>query len=91
MLGNKVSGNQAILQEMFLFLTSTNRRRFPGQEHNAGSSKIPTVLYYDKCSKVRAVGAETELDHIVEQAEDEEWLKVQWYLFILSYHCLDMS
>lgn len=53
-------------------------KRYPGQEHAAGSSKIPTVLLYDSNGKVRAAGAETLLAENVEQAEDEGWIKVDW-------------
>jgi hypothetical protein len=53
--------------------------RYPGQEYIAGSSKIPTIIYYDKSGNVKAVGAEALLEQTVEEAEDEEWMKVQWY------------
>lgn len=49
-------------------------------EHMASSSKIPSVIYYDESGRVKAVGAETELDSVVELAEEEEWLKVQWFV-----------
>ncbi|GAW00248.1 protein [Lentinula edodes] len=52
--------------------------RFPAQAPG-GSSKIPSVLYYDSAGKVRAVGAETLLDTVIEQAEDEQWTKVEWF------------
>ena len=53
------------------------RCRYPGQEHVAGNSKIPSVLYYDKHGKVKAAGAEAETSKVVSQAEDEQWLKVE--------------
>ena len=46
----------------------------------ASSSKIPSVIYYDESGRVKAAGAETELDSVVELAEEEEWLKVQWFV-----------
>lgn len=52
--------------------------RYPGQEHVAGSPKIPTVMYYDSAGKMRSAGAETQLPETTETAEEEEWLKVEW-------------
>ena len=52
--------------------------RFPAHEHISGASKIPTVIYYDRSGKVRAVGAEAMKDGIVEVAEDENWVKAEW-------------
>ncbi len=40
--------------------------------------KIPTVIYYDRNSRVQAIGAETLRDGIQEQAEDEGWVKAEW-------------
>ena len=40
--------------------------------------KIPSVLYYDKQEKVRAVGAEASLEAVKEQALEEEWSYVKW-------------
>ncbi|KAH9933533.1 hypothetical protein B0H21DRAFT_699461 [Amylocystis lapponica] len=54
-------------------------RRFPGQEGAAGDSKIPSVLYYDKTGRVRAVGAEAHLQHNVDSAIDEDWVRIEWY------------
>jgi hypothetical protein len=53
--------------------------RFPAQEHASGSSKIPTVLYYDQAGEVRAIGAEAMNEGIFEEAEDGGWMKVEWY------------
>ncbi|EIW80579.1 hypothetical protein CONPUDRAFT_105630 [Coniophora puteana RWD-64-598 SS2] len=53
--------------------------RYPAQEHVGGASKIPSILYYDRSQHVRAVGAEALQEHIVEQAEDEQWIKVEWW------------
>lgn len=54
--------------------------RFPAQKHVSASSKIPTIIYYDKNGTVRAVGAEAVTDAIVEKAEDEGWTKAEWYV-----------
>ncbi|KAF9231960.1 hypothetical protein BU15DRAFT_81773 [Melanogaster broomeanus] len=53
--------------------------RYPAQEHIGGDNKIPSILYYDQQGVVRAVGAETSQPHIIEQAEDENWLKLEWW------------
>ncbi|KAJ3784741.1 hypothetical protein GGU10DRAFT_270811 [Lentinula aff. detonsa] len=51
---------------------------FPAQPPS-GASKIPSVLYYDSVGVLRAVGAETLLESTIEQAEDEQWTKVEWF------------
>lgn len=51
--------------------------RFPGQEHVAGNSKIPSIIYYDKYGTVKAAGAEVENTSVVAQAEDENWIKAE--------------
>jgi len=53
--------------------------RFPAHEHMTGGSKIPTVIYYDLTGKVRAVGAEATKEGICEVAEDENWVKAEWF------------
>lgn len=53
--------------------------RFPGQEHVAGNSKIPSVMYYDKHGRVMAAGAEADNASIISQAEDEEWIKTELF------------
>jgi hypothetical protein len=46
--------------------------RFPAHEHiSSGASKIPTIIYYDRDGKVRAVGAEAMEGEIYGIAEDE--------------------
>ncbi|KAK2460281.1 hypothetical protein APHAL10511_007670 [Amanita phalloides] len=51
--------------------------RFPGQEHVAGNTKIPSVIYYDKEGSLVAAGAEADTAAIVPKAEDEGWIKVE--------------
>ncbi|KAF8805180.1 hypothetical protein BYT27DRAFT_7192857 [Phlegmacium glaucopus] len=58
--------------------------RFPAHEHIGGASKIPTVIYYDQSGKVRAVGAEAMKEGIYEVAEDENWVKAEWFKLHLS-------
>ncbi|TFY76405.1 hypothetical protein EWM64_g7606, partial [Hericium alpestre] len=53
--------------------------RFPGQEHVAGNSKIPTIMYYNKEGKMMAAGAEAESAAIMDLAEDEEWLRAELF------------
>ncbi|KJA20585.1 hypothetical protein HYPSUDRAFT_1091217 [Hypholoma sublateritium FD-334 SS-4] len=53
--------------------------RFPGQEHVAGNSKIPSVIYYDKNGSIMAAGAEADSNSIVAQAEDDGWIKAELF------------
>ena len=52
--------------------------RFPANELISGASKIPTVIYYDRAGKVRAVGAEALQEGVFEIAEEENWIKAEW-------------
>ena len=54
--------------------------RFPGLEeiNHCDASKIPTVIYYDRSGKVRAVGGEAMIADISYIAEDESWVKAEW-------------
>ncbi|KDR71278.1 hypothetical protein GALMADRAFT_143974 [Galerina marginata CBS 339.88] len=53
--------------------------RFPGHPHSGGSSKIPTIIYYDRSGKVRAVGAEAEAEQVSEISQEENWIKAEWF------------
>ncbi|KAF9444306.1 hypothetical protein P691DRAFT_712054 [Macrolepiota fuliginosa MF-IS2] len=53
--------------------------KFPGQEMAGGNAKIPSVMYYGKDGRVRAAGAEAERDGVEIIAEEEEWIKVEWF------------
>ncbi|KAG2116943.1 hypothetical protein DEU56DRAFT_931625 [Suillus clintonianus] len=53
--------------------------RYPAQEHVGGDSKIPSILYYDLQGDVRAVGAEALQENIIEQAENEGWVRLEWW------------
>ncbi|KAH7929514.1 hypothetical protein BV22DRAFT_1080689 [Leucogyrophana mollusca] len=53
--------------------------RYPAQEHVGGDSKIPSILYYDNHGAVRAIGAEALQEHIIEQAEEEGWTRLEWW------------
>lgn len=54
--------------------------RFPGQEHVAGNSKIPSVMYYDQHGNMKAAGAEADGAAVLAQAEDEAWIKIELYV-----------
>jgi len=58
--------------------------RFPGQEHVAGNSKIPSIMYYDKDGAMRAAGAEAENASVLSDAEDEGWIKAELYVLFPS-------
>ncbi|EIN09800.1 hypothetical protein PUNSTDRAFT_66300 [Punctularia strigosozonata HHB-11173 SS5] len=53
--------------------------RFPGQEHVAGNSKIPTIMYYDKKGRMKAAGAEADTASVIDKAEDEKWTKAELF------------
>ncbi|KAG2129869.1 uncharacterized protein EDB93DRAFT_1095170 [Suillus bovinus] len=53
--------------------------RYPAQEHSGGNSKIPSILYYDSNGIARAIGAEARQEHVIERAEDEGWMKLEWW------------
>lgn len=52
-------------------------RRYPGQEHVTGNTKIPSILYYDRQGAVMAAGAEAEGASIDAKAEDHDWTRVE--------------
>ncbi|KAG2347369.1 hypothetical protein BDR05DRAFT_876763 [Suillus weaverae] len=53
--------------------------RYPAQEHSGGNSKIPSILYYDSNGAVRVIGAEARQEHIIEKAQEEGWMKLEWW------------
>jgi hypothetical protein len=55
--------------------------RFPAQEIIGGASKVPSIIYYDKEGRVKAIGAEAINDGILEMAIDGDWYKAEWYIF----------
>ena len=56
--------------------------RFPGQEHQAGNPKIPTVIWYDRHGDAVKAGAEAEFEEQsnVNTAEEQGWTKVELYV-----------
>ncbi|KAH7883408.1 hypothetical protein F5I97DRAFT_237833 [Phlebopus sp. FC_14] len=65
--------------------------RYPGQDNVGGDSKIPTVIYYDQEGSVRAVGAETQHQHIIAEAAREQWTRLEWWKLHLRAKHLDAS
>ncbi|KAG6334775.1 hypothetical protein ID866_4308 [Astraeus odoratus] len=65
--------------------------KFPAQEHVGGDNKIPSVMYYDGEGKIRAIGAETQQPHIIEEAVKEGWVKLEWWKLHLRSKHLDAS
>ncbi|THU90492.1 hypothetical protein K435DRAFT_781211 [Dendrothele bispora CBS 962.96] len=53
--------------------------RFPAQAKTGGDCKIPSIIYYDQEGNVQAVGAETADEAFLERAEDENYIKVEWF------------
>jgi hypothetical protein len=51
--------------------------RYPGQEHVAGSYKIPTLMFYDRDGTMKVAGAEADSNAIIDLAEDEGWTKAE--------------
>ncbi|KAH6912722.1 hypothetical protein BKA70DRAFT_1264772 [Coprinopsis sp. MPI-PUGE-AT-0042] len=65
--------------------------RFPGQEHVAGNSKIPSILYYDKQGQLKAAGAEADNAQVQAQAEDDNWTKVELFKLRLRPRTMHLS
>ncbi|EFI28063.1 hypothetical protein CC1G_14089 [Coprinopsis cinerea okayama7 len=53
--------------------------RFPAHEFISGASKIPTVIWYDRSGQLKAAGAEAMREGVYEMAEDEGWVKAEWF------------
>lgn len=78
-----------ILRTNMPFINDSNHERFPSQEHVHGSSKIPSVIYYDQKGEIRAIGAETLSEGVYERAEEEGWVKVEWWVCHLQLNRVD--
>jgi hypothetical protein len=50
---------------------------FPAQDNVGGDSKIPSILYYNQDGELRAVGTEALPEHVIEEAEDKGWVKLE--------------
>ncbi|XP_006460500.1 hypothetical protein AGABI2DRAFT_67456 [Agaricus bisporus var. bisporus H97] len=53
--------------------------KFPGQAKPGADSKIPSIMYYDQKGKVCAIGEEADGDSVEEKAEDNNWIKLEWF------------
>ncbi|KAJ6632564.1 hypothetical protein B0H10DRAFT_2159684 [Mycena sp. CBHHK59/15] len=42
-------------------------------------AKVPSVLYYDKNGRPKAFGAETEDEDTIIEAEENDWMKAEWW------------
>ena len=71
--------------EIHLVGAHSGNPRFPGQEHVAGNSKIPSIMYYDQNGELKAAGAEAENASTVAIAEDEGWVKAELYVRTMCY------
>lgn len=71
--------------EIHLVGAHSGNPRFPGQEHVAGNSKIPSIMYYDQNGELKAAGAEAENASTVALAEDENWTKAELCVPTISY------
>ena len=58
---------------------------FPATDHVGGNSKIPSIVYYDQDGVPRAFGGEATQESIIEKAEDEEWVKLEWWEIVFIY------
>ncbi|KIJ11257.1 hypothetical protein PAXINDRAFT_15797 [Paxillus involutus ATCC 200175] len=65
--------------------------KYPGQEDVGGNNKIPSIVYYDKQGSLRAVGAETQQQHIIELAANEQWTRLEWWKLYLRAKHLEAS
>ncbi|EPQ55250.1 hypothetical protein GLOTRDRAFT_42483 [Gloeophyllum trabeum ATCC 11539] len=52
---------------------------YPGQTSSGGDSKVPSVLYYDADGVLQAAGQEAENLRESGEAEDNEWIRVEWF------------
>ncbi|KAG8913882.1 hypothetical protein FRC02_005263, partial [Tulasnella sp. 418] len=50
---------------------------FECQEHEPSSTKLPTVIFYDRQGNLKAVGNETLDEDIENQARKEDWFRVR--------------
>ena len=42
-------------------------------------------MYYDQAGKMKSAGAETTSTRVLDDAEDEGWIKVEWYVSVLLF------
>ncbi|KAG8918710.1 hypothetical protein FRC02_002157, partial [Tulasnella sp. 418] len=64
---------------------------YAGQEFQASSTKVPTVIYYDTSGEVRAAGGEIYDPEVSIQAREEGWERVEWFKLLLRPRAADDS
>ncbi|KDR69812.1 hypothetical protein GALMADRAFT_910351 [Galerina marginata CBS 339.88] len=62
--------------------------RYPGQE-KVGDTKIPTLMWYDQSGSVQAAGAEATRSGIAIDAEEQQWIKSEWFKVYLRPKAID--
>ncbi|KAG8922302.1 hypothetical protein FRC02_011955 [Tulasnella sp. 418] len=57
---------------------------YQGQEFQASSTKVPTVIYYDAQGVVKAVGGEIYDPELISEAKEERWTKIERFKPLLK-------
>ncbi|TFK64303.1 hypothetical protein BDN72DRAFT_846729 [Pluteus cervinus] len=57
--------------------------KFPYQDPTNGSTKVPSIIWYNAEGKVEAIGAQAVLDATIKKAEVQQWSKVEWFKLLL--------
>ena len=65
---------------IFVFPITYSTCRYLSQERVGGDSKILMIIYYDQHGEVSAVGAEALREGLQKTAEDQDWMKAEWFL-----------
>ncbi|KAL0057726.1 hypothetical protein AAF712_008969 [Marasmius tenuissimus] len=65
--------------------------KFPGQGKVGGDSKIPSIIFYDPHGNVRACGAEATEESFLEEAEEEDYARVEWFKLHLRPNRLEKA
>lgn len=77
-----VSITQSVRHNVYSLLSTLNQllsaSRFSGQ--TIMGAKIPSVIFYDENSQIKAIGPQTTLDSIIQESELNEWTKVEQYV-----------
>ena len=47
-------------------------------------------MYYNQEGKLCAVGAEALQEHVIEQADEEGWIKLEWFLSTILHYNLSL-
>ena len=43
-------------------------------------SKIPSVIFYDESSQIKAIGPQTTQNNFIQESEENDWIKVEQYV-----------